>query len=192
MGAFSSEVNSICSASAASNSIVSAAHSTAGGENVTNPALAALLMASLSLTAARLDISGRWVMDKDRSFSNPAGLDQTMTIVQSGDEVRVEALQRTPQGERSIAETWTIDGKEREFVPVGTPGAKGKRVASWLPGNRGIIVRDETVTQGAGGPVNQVVTRKYTLSQDGQTLTVDYYSDSPRGSFESKRVFTRQ
>jgi hypothetical protein len=160
---------------------------------VSNLNLAAtLLVATFAMPAAKPDISGRWVMDKDRSFSNPVGLDQTMTIIHDGDEVRVDAVQRTPQGERSISETWTIDGKEREFKPVGTSGARGKRVASWLPGNTGILLRDETETDSANGPVTQVVTRKYTLSQDKQTLTVDYYSDTARGSFESKRVFNRE
>ena len=155
-------------------------------------AIAAIfLLAAFPAVPPKPDISGKWVMDKDRSFSNPAGLDQTMTIAHGGNDVKVDAVLKTPQGERSVSESWAIDGQEREFTPV-TAGATGKRTASWLPGDRGILVRDETVTGSPNGPVKQVVTRKYTLSLDRRTLTVDYYSDTPRGSFESKRVFTRE
>ena len=34
--------------------------------------------------------------------------------------------------------------------------------------------------------------RKYTLSADGDTLTVDYYIDRPTISGESKRIFVRK
>ena len=151
-----------------------------------------LLMTCVLALPASLDISGKWVLDKERSFSNPAGLDQVMTIVHRDDEVKVDAVVKTAQGERAVSESWTLDGREHEFTPAGATSATGKRVASWLPGGKGILVRDETITPAAGGPVSQVVTRKYTLSSDGKTLTVDYYSDTSRGSFESKRVFLRQ
>ena len=145
----------------------------------------------LAVGAARPDFSGTWVLDKDRSYSNPAGLDQTMTIGHSGNEVKLEAKLKLAQGERTVSEVWTLDGEEREFTPPAA-GAKGKRKASWLPGDRGLLVWEETVTETQKGPVTQQITRKLTLSADGKCLTVDYYSDTPRGSFESKRVFNRQ
>jgi hypothetical protein len=40
--------------------------------------------------------------------------------------------------------------------------------------------------------VTQQITRKWLLSADGNTLTVDYYFDTPRGAFEGKRVFVRK
>jgi hypothetical protein len=149
------------------------------------------LLAVMAFGGTRPDFSGTWVLDKDRSFSNPAGLDQTMTIVHSGNEVKLDARLKTAQGERSVSEAWTLDGTEREFTPP-TQGATGKRKASWLPGDRGLLVSDETVTPAQNGPVTQQVTRKLTLSADGKVLTVDYYQDTPRGSFESKRVFNRR
>ena len=66
--------------------------------------------------------------------------------------------------------------------------AKGKRKASWLPNNQGIVINDETSVD---GKVVSQVTRKWTLSADGKSLTVDYYFDDQRGSFEAKRVFNK-
>jgi hypothetical protein len=139
------------------------------------------------------DFSGSWVLDKNRSFSNPAGLDQTMTVVQKGDELRLDArLTTTRDGERSVQESWTADGVEREFTPSAPPGARGKRKAYWLPENRGLVVEEVTTSESPNGPAIQQVVRKWTISRDGSTLTIDYYFDTPRGSGESKRIFVRK
>jgi len=140
------------------------------------------------------DFSGAWVLDKDRSFSNPAGLEQTLTIFHGGDALKLEAkLKTAAQGEQLVDEAWTLDGQEREYVPGGSaPGTKAKGKAYWLAGRRAIVIDDERTTPGQKGPVTQHTTRKLALSPDGTTLTVDYYFDTPRGQFESKRVFVRR
>ena len=146
----------------------------------------------VAVAASKPDFSGTWVLDKDRSFSNPPGLEQTLTIVQTGDLIKLESKQKTAQGERVINETYSLDGKEAEFTPTGgQPDAKGKRSASWLPDGR-IIINDRITSTTPKGPATQQITRKWTLSADGRTLTIDYYIDDQRGSFESKRIFVKQ
>jgi hypothetical protein len=146
----------------------------------------------IGLAAAKPNFSGMWVLDKNRSFSNPPGLDQTLIVTHDGDRVKVEAKLVLPQGERVVNE-YSLDGKEAEFAPPGAPpGAKGKRRAYWLPDGRGIVVEDETKTDSPNGPVTQQTTRKWLLSADGLTLTVDYHFDSPRGGGEAKRVFVKK
>lgn len=151
-----------------------------------------LCLSVIALAAGKPDFTGTWVLDKDRSFSNPPGLEQTLNIVQSGDQIKLESKQKTAQGERVINETYSLDGKEAEFTPPGgQPDAKGKRTANRLPGGR-IVINDKITSTTPKGPATQEVTRKWTLSPDGRTLTIDYYIDDQRGSFESKRVFIRQ
>jgi hypothetical protein len=153
----------------------------------------ALITIMLTVVAAdKPNISGTWELDKNRSFSNPAGLDQTMTIVHTGDEVKLDAKLVIQGKETIVNETWTLDGREYEFTPVNAPAIKGKRVAAWLPGNRGILVTDVTTITTPDGPGKQQTTRKYTLSTDGGSLIVDYYTDRPGFSFEAKRVFVRK
>lgn len=151
------------------------------------------LALSLSATAAtKPDFSGTWVLDKDRSFSNPAGLEQTMMVAQTGDQIKVESKVKTQQGEQTINEDYSLDGKETDFTPPATqPGAKGKRKSSWLADGKHIIVEDVVTADSPKGPVTRRVTRKWSLSPDGGTLTVDYYFDDQRGSFEGKRVFVK-
>ena len=146
-----------------------------------------------ALAMPELNLSGTWVLDKARSFSNPAGLEQTLTIVHNGDNVKLDARLKTDQaGDQAIQESWILDGQERDYLPDGAkPGTKAIRKAYWLPGKRGVILVEERTTPGPNGPVLQRTTRKYSLSADGATLTVDYFSDSPRGQSEAKRVFLR-
>jgi hypothetical protein len=137
------------------------------------------------------DFSGSWTLDKDRSFSNPAGLDQTMTVTQQGDLVRIEAKLVTAQGQQAVKEEWMLDGVERDFAPPSPANARGKRKAYWLPMDRGIVVEDRVTVETPNGPVLQQTTRKWSLSADGAMLTVDYYIDRPTGSGESRRVFRK-
>ena len=141
------------------------------------------------------NFSGVWVLDSSRSISAPAGLRQTMTVLHKGDQITVEHKLANSQGERTFSETYTLDGKEAEFTPQGMTGpapGKGKRKAYWLPDKRGVVVSDETTTDGPKGPVVNQQMRKWILSSDGRTLTIDYYFDGPRGSFEAKRVYDKQ
>ena len=147
----------------------------------------AIALVLLSLLADKPNFSGTWVMDTSRSFSNPAGLEQTMTVTQDGDKITLDAKLKTQQGERTVNEQYTVNGQESPFSPP--PGAdgktvSGKRTASWLPDNRGMIVV-EVVGE-------QTTTRKWSLSADGRTLTVDYFFDTPRGTFEAKRIFAKR
>ena len=150
-----------------------------------------LFLMTIAAAADRPDFSGAWALDKDRSFSNPPGFDQTLAVSHKGDEIKLEAKIKTAQGDRTINEEFVLDGKERSFTPP-TEGAKGLRKSYWLPGERGIVVEDRVTTDSPAGAVTQLTIRKWILSSDHRTLTIDYYMDTPRGSFESKRVFTRK
>jgi hypothetical protein len=158
-----------------------------------NCVAAVLFVLQIAVAVAKPDFSGTWVMDVNRSFSNPPGLEQTMTVVHSGDQIKVDAKIKTQQGEQTINETYTLDGKETEFTPPGTqPNAKGKRTAIWLPEGRGAVIDDLVTSDSPKGPVTRKTMRKWTLSADGKTLTVDYFFDDQRGSFEAKRVFVKK
>jgi hypothetical protein len=72
------------------------------------------------------------------------------------------------------------------------PAGKGKRTAKWLPRGNGIVVSEETTVETDKGPVTSQLTRKWILSPDGTTLTIDMYHDTPRGQFETKRIFIKK
>jgi hypothetical protein len=158
------------------------------GKTLVTGLMLTLLVAAILAAAQKPSFSGKWKFDKDRSFSNPSGFDQTMTVTHEGDQVKLEAVVKTARGEQNINEAYTLDGKEADFTPTNPPNAKGKRKATWLPNGRGILINDEI---SADGKTVSQVARKWTLSADGKTLTVDYFIDDARGSFETKRVFNK-
>jgi hypothetical protein len=146
------------------------------------------------LAATAPNFSGTWVLDRSRSIGLPPGMEQTMTVVQTGERVELETKIVTAQGERVIKDTYTLDGKEAEFTPQGPqgPAGKGKRTAKWLPRGNGIVVSEETTVETPKGVVTTQLTRKWIMSPDGTTLTIDMYHDGPNGSFETKRIFIKK
>lgn len=151
-----------------------------------------LLLGVSSIAADKPNFSGTWVLDKDKSFSNQPGLEQTMMVTHEGDSIKLVGKQKSVRGELDINESYTLDRTESDFTPPNPPNAKGKRKAYWLPNNRGFVVEDEITSDSPNGPVTQQIMRKWQLSTDSAVLTIDYYFETPRGSFESKRVFVRR
>jgi len=150
--------------------------------------LAILLFAFISGAAgAKANLSGTWKLDPDKSFNNGPGFEQTMTITHSGEKVKLDAKQKSPRGEVTVNEEYTLDGQETEFKPQAPPNAKGKRKASWLANGRGILVEDEI----NDGQATRRIARKMTLSSDGKVLIVDLFIDDSRNSYELKRVYNK-
>lgn len=157
-------------------------------------AAAAFLLMTSAAAAYKPNFSGTWVMDKSRSFGIPPDMEQTLVVAHDGDKMTVEIKIVTSAGERVINDVYTLDGKEGEFIaqtPRG-PGGKGKRTANWLPDGNRIVISEESTVDTPNGPLALQQTRKWSLSADGNTLTVDYYTDSARGSGESKRVYVKK
>lgn len=132
--------------------------------------------------------NGSWVMDKEKGFNNGPGFDQMMTITQTGDQIKIIGKEITQQGEQPINESFTLNGKEIVFTPAGqTPNATGKRTANWLPDKHGFFVTEQVFSN---GELTLQTTRKWLLSPDGSTLTMDRFVDAPKSlSFEAKLVF---
>jgi hypothetical protein len=155
----------------------------------------AILVLCLSVVAGpKPNFSGTWVMDRGRSFGMPGNMQQTMTVTQAEVQIEVETKLIMPDNERTVKDSYVLDGKEREFTPQAPPNAppaKGKRTANWLPNGRGIVVNDVTTSETPNGTVTSQLTRKWTLTNDGE-LTIDMYIDGPDRSYESKRIFLKK
>lgn len=155
------------------------------------------LSAVIALAATKPDFSGTWTMDRARSFGLPANMNQTMIVSQTENKIEVETKLIQPGNERSVKDTYNIDGKEYEFTPLLPPNApanqpppKGKRTVNWLPGDKGITITEVTTAETPKGPVTTQIVRKWTVSGQGE-LVIDMYIDGPNGSFEAKRIFKK-
>jgi hypothetical protein len=164
---------------------------------ITMAAAALLMLGLFAIAAQKPNFSGTWTMDRSRSFGLPGNMQQSMTVNQTGDQLDVETKLIQPDNERTVKDSYTLDGKEREFTPQVPPNApsnapppKGKRTGNWLPNGKGIVVSEVTTTESPKGPVTNQLTRKWTLSSEGE-LIIDMYIDNPNGSFETKRIFKK-
>jgi len=148
----------------------------------------------VALAATRPNFSGTWNMDRARSFGMPGDMTQTLTITQKDDQLEVETKIMQPNNERTVKDTYYFDGKEHEFtpaVPPGQPPAKGKRTASWMANDAGLLVTDVTTAQTPKGEVTTQNLRKWTINSQGE-LIIDSYVDNPNISYEAKRIFKKQ
>jgi len=163
-------------------------------------ALASLALAE-SGAAAKADFNGTWVIDAARCEGLPPGVQQTFSIKQDGDRVEVELKVKTPQGEQTIKEGYTLDGPEVEFAPppalktftgdMPTIG-KGRRVVKRTADGGGFVITDLVNVKTLEGPDTMKTVRTWTLSVDGKTLTIEHRGQTPNGLAMNKRVFVKQ
>lgn len=165
---------------------------------ITRAAAAVLLAAVCVYAAARPNFTGTWELDQTRSHSLPQDVRQTMTVKHDGDRVSVETKITSAQGDRVVKDEYTLDGKEAEFTPPPPPNAppdakpaKGKRAGRWLPNDKGFLVEEEITNETPQGPQTLTVARKWIRWPDG-TMSIEIIQDTPRGTFNSKRVFVKK
>lgn len=157
-------------------------------------ALSLSVVASTPQTGQKPNFAGTWVLDQGRSYNLPRTVKQTMTVAQDGDKLVVETEIESEQGKRTVKDEYTLDGKEADFVPQvqSDPNAKGKRSGKWVPGGKSFVVEETINTKNPeGAPAQITITRKWLLWADG-SLSVDIHQDTPRGSSESRRYFTKK
>src|SRR6185503_10446025 len=155
-----------------------------------------LVTSYLALAAVKPDFNGSWTMDRARSFGLPGNMQQSMTVKQSGDQIEVETKLIQPGNERTVKDSYVLDGKEYEFAPPVPPNApadapkpKGKRTVKWLPNGDGILVTEVTTTETPKGTAQTQVVKKWTFTGEGE-LTIASFVDGPNGSYEAKRIFS--
>jgi hypothetical protein len=163
-------------------------------KNIVLITAAIIAFSLLAYAATKPDFSGTWKMDRARTYGLPADMTQTLTISHKGDQIELETKLIQPNNERTVKDTYILDGKEYDFtplVPPNQPPAKGKRTAVWLPNDRGIQITDVTTAETPKGPVKTQTVRKWTISGQGE-LVIDMYVDNPNVSYEAKRIFIKQ
>lgn len=155
---------------------------------------ALVLTAGLAFAAAKADFSGTWVMDKTRSEGIPPNVEQTMTLTQTGDNLTMQNKIVTAEGDININDAFTINGKEVEFTQKrNDEEIKGKRTSKWLADSNSFESTEEfTVLGGDNVPITQQITRKWVMSADGKTLTVDLFGKTPSGDVHTKRIFVKK
>jgi hypothetical protein len=164
---------------------------------MTTTALTTALIGALAIlpaTAVQTDFTGTWVLDTSRSEGLPEGIEQTMTVKQSGDRIEIEIHGKTPVGELRAPDVYVLDGKETDFQPqiIGGGSGTGKRTSRWSDGRNGFEATERATIRGPEGEITLTVARTWALAPGGDALTIEMTSSGPQGAMKSTRVFTRQ
>jgi len=156
---------------------------------------ALVLCLSLVAASAKVNFSGTWVLDKSHSEGLPPELkDQTLTVVQTDDKILIDTTIVRDGGDMKQSDVYMLTGKEADYKPQPIMGieGKGKRTAQWAADGNSLDVKEEATYEGPDGPVAIQITRKWTLSADGKSLIIDMTINSPQGSRQMKRAFTKK
>jgi hypothetical protein len=161
---------------------------------ITGSAFVLVLALIITGAAAKVDFSGTWVLEKSQSEGLPPGMDQAMTVVQTGDKLSLETKLITEHGEQVVPDSYMLDGKEKEFAPKAPNGlsGKGKRTAKWTADGNGIEVNEQVTFDTPEGSVTVQTTRKWALSADGKTLKIELNMQDPNGTHQNKRTFNKK
>ena len=147
--------------------------------------------------AAKSDLSGVWTLDAGKSANVPPGLIQTMTVTQNGDRVETETKSKAGEGEERVGkDAFVLDGKETDFT-MGRGAKKAKRVSKWTnDGNVFDVSEEAVVSTPEGGEATVRANRRWILSADGKTLTIERVAENPNDASKprsrSRRVFLKK
>jgi hypothetical protein len=155
---------------------------------------ALVLAACLAFAAVKPNFSGTWLMDKNKSEGIPPNVEQTMIFTQVDDNVTMHNKIVTAAGDINITDTFNINGKEVDFTQQrNDEEIKGKRTSKWLADGNGFQATEEfTVVGGDNLPITQQITRKWVMSADGKTFTVDLFGKTPNGDLHTTRIFVKK
>ncbi len=147
--------------------------------------------------AAQSDFSGVWTLDVSKSANVPPGLIQTMTVTQKGDRVEVETTSKVGEGQERVGkDAYVLDGKETDFT-MGRGAKNAKRVSKLTADGNVFVVTEEAVLNAPdGGEATVRAKRRWRLSADGKTLTIEMVAENPidasKPKSRSRRVFVKK
>ena len=158
--------------------------------------LALSILIAPAAAPARPDFSGRWELDAAKSEGQPPEMKQSMTVKQTGDRVEVETKISGPEGDRTVNDTYALDGKTAEFTPAllggGGKAKKGTRSATWSADGSGMDITEEAEVENSEGTDTIKGKRTWRLSEGGKVLTIEIDLAGQRGAMKSKRVYRKQ
>lgn len=141
--------------------------------------------AGMAMAADKPDFSGDWKMDADKSVFGPMPPPTSMTrkIDHKDPDVTVNLSQSSPQGDMNAIIKYSTDGKETTNSLMGND-VKSK--AAW--DGKALVI---TSAANFGGADVKLI-NKWTLSDDGKTLTDVQNISMPQGDFEMTFVLVKQ
>ncbi|MGD1093457.1 MAG: hypothetical protein ABSB35_15895 [Bryobacteraceae bacterium] len=155
-------------------------------QNLIKAVLVLAAAATFATAADKPNFNGIWKLDASKSNLGPMPALASMTRkVEYHDPDLTITEERTggPRGDQSGTMKFTTDGKE---TTINLFGADAKAAAAWE--GDALVIKLKASVQGNDLSLIQ----KWTLSDDGATLTDDWHVAAPQGEFDMVYVLTRQ
>lgn len=164
-----------------------------------------VLLLAVTVTAAQAQpqFTGTWVLDRAQSqlpahghhgkgMADPqaAPAEIKLIVEQQGNTLKATRTMLRGMRERSMSETFVLDGSERT---ESTHRGGTSVTKATLGGDRLVVNKTHTMPAKEQGEPARTFSREsvWTLSPDGRTLTIDTTMQSARGDRTMKTVFTR-
>lgn len=143
---------------------------------------------SLALAAgafAKPNFSGNWKLNPEKSDFGPMPPPEKMerSITQEESTIKWNQVQVGQQGEVKSEMTYTTDGKPSTNK---TPRGEVTGTAAW----DGDVLTITTKREVQGMEITQA--ERWSLSEDGKTITINNKVTAPQGEFDLKVVFDKQ
>jgi hypothetical protein len=172
-------------------------------KNLMSCALGVVVLLAAAAGHAAPNLAGTWVLDRDQSeFPQRDGAEgkrrhggmresrgpgeAKLTVAQDGNTLKVTRSLARNGKERTFTETYTLDGAEQT-----SKGHGGTVVTKALyDGDRLLVNTSQTMTTKEG---ERQMSRAsvWTVSPDGQTLTIQTTMQGPRGERQMKTVYQK-
>ena len=141
--------------------------------------------ANIVMAADKPDFSGNWKMDADKSVFGPMRPPTSMTrkIDHKDPAISVDEARVAEQGDMNTTFKYSTDGKETTNSMMGNDV---KSTAVWE--GKTLVIK----SAGNFGGADVKFTDKWSLSDDGKTLTDLLAISAPQGDFEMTFVLVKQ
>ncbi len=141
--------------------------------------------ANVAMAADKPDFSGTWKMDADKSVFGPMPPPTSMTrkIDHKDPALSVNTVSSGPQGDQDMTFKYATDGTETTNSMMGNDV---KSTATWDA--KTLVIKSAANFGGA----DVKLTDKWSLSDDGKTLTDVLAISAPQGDFEITYVLLKQ
>ena len=152
----------------------------------------ALCIGALAVFAEGPNFAGTWELDKSKSeltgrMANIEGM--TLVVTQDAKQITVDT-KIAGAAEQGQPFTYKLDGGESSMDITGRMPAKATLKAKWQ--SDVLELSQDRAMSMNGNDFTVTIKDHWQLSPDGKMLTVHRTTDSPRGTQESKLVFSKK
>ncbi|KPK85080.1 MAG: hypothetical protein AMS27_08285 [Bacteroides sp. SM23_62_1] len=155
--------------------------------------LGAFLLISSVTLAQKVNFSGTWSFNEDKSELGEGrfrGAATKLTIKQEGNNMSIERVSQGRDGEEVTRnEKYTLDGKECENPAFNTTR---KSTVTWSEDGKSLTISSTMVFEREGEEMEMKSSEILSLTDDGKSLTIYSTSMSPRGEMKRTYVYDKE